>query len=104
MAQRDVAGKIIDVDKEGYMTDRSQWSRKIAAALAKEQGIAELTDKHWQVIDFLREKYDEGVALSLRKVGKSGIVGIKEFYELFPDGPLKKATLIGGLPKPESCV
>jgi TusE/DsrC/DsvC family sulfur relay protein len=104
MAQRDLAGKTIEVDNEGYMTDIKQWTKEIAAALAREQGIDVLTDRHWQVIDYLRGKYEEGVSLSLRKVGKSGIVDIKEFYSLFPDGPLKKATLIGGLPKPESCV
>lgn len=104
MPQKEYAGVTIDVDDNGYMTDLEQWNKDIAAALAKEEGIEELTDKHWAVIEYLQKSYKDGVTLSLRKVGKSGVTTIKELYVLFPDGPLKKSSKVAGIPKPASCV
>jgi len=104
MTQREIAGVTIDVDENGYMINPGQWTKDIAAALAKEVEINELTDKHWDVIDYLQKRHKEGTALSIRKVGKSGVVDIKEFYQLFPGGPLKKSSLIAGIPRPASCV
>jgi tRNA 2-thiouridine synthesizing protein E len=103
MEQKTIAGKSVTVNDEGYMTTPSEWTKEIGTALAKEIGIT-MTDKHWVVIDYLRKSFDQGVALSLRKVGNSGIVDIKGLYELFPGGPLKKSALIAGIPKPASCV
>jgi tRNA 2-thiouridine synthesizing protein E len=104
MPQKEFAGVTIDVDDNGYMTDMGQWNKDVAAGLGKEVEIEELTDKHWEVVDFLQKQYKDGAALSIRKIGKSGIVNIKEFYALFPGGPLKKSSLIAGIPKPASCV
>ena len=98
-----VAQKEIDVNEEGYLTDFSQWSKEIGTELAKEQGI-EMTDKHWDVIDFLQDRHHKEEALSVRGIKKSGVINIKEFYDLFPGGPLKKSTLIAGIPKPKSCI
>jgi tRNA 2-thiouridine synthesizing protein E len=98
-----VAQKEIDVNEEGYLTDFSQWTKEIGSELAKEQGI-EMTDKHWEVIDFLHDKHHKEEALSVRGIKKSGVINIKEFYDLFPGGPLKKSTLIAGIPKPKSCI
>jgi tRNA 2-thiouridine synthesizing protein E len=103
MAQKTIAGKTIDLNDEGYMTDASQWTREVAAELAKEEGI-ELTDKHYEVLEFLRQSHDKGETLTIRKVGKSGIVDIKGLYELFPGGPLKHSSKLAGIPKPASCV
>lgn len=104
MSQKEIAGVTIDVDDSGYMTNLEEWSKEIATALAKENGIDELSPKHWEVIEYIQKEVKNGGALSIRKVGKSGVVDIKAFYELFPDGPLKKATLISGVPKPSGCV
>jgi tRNA 2-thiouridine synthesizing protein E len=104
MPNKEVAGITIDVDEQGYMTDLDQWNKNVAIELAKEVGIEELSEKHWQVIEFLQKNQREGIPLSIRKVGKSGVVTIQEFYALFPDGPLKKSSLIAGIPKPASCV
>ena len=104
MSKKEIAGVSIDVDDNGYMTNFSQWSKEVAVALAKENGISELTDRHWEVIAYIQKEVQEGSVLSIRKVGKSGVVDIKAFYDLFPDGPLKKATLISGVPKPSGCV
>lgn len=103
MAQKTIAGHTVEVNEEGYMTDASQWNRSIAAGLAKESGI-ELTEKHYQVLEFLRESNAKGEQLTIRKVGKSGIVDIKGLYDLFPGGPLKLSSKFAGIPKPASCV
>jgi len=103
MAQKTIAGVNVDVTEEGYLEDYKQWNEDIAKEIAKEEGI-ELTDKHFEVLKFLREKYEEGAGLTIRKVGKSGVTDIKEFYKLFPGGPLKKSSKIAGIPKPTSCV
>lgn len=103
MAEKTIAGIKVQVNDEGYLVDSGQWTKEIAVEIAKELNI-ELSDKHYQVINFLREQYQAGVPLTIRKVGKSGIVDIKEFYSLFPGGPLKFSSKIGGIPKPSSCV
>ncbi|WKV11409.1 TusE/DsrC/DsvC family sulfur relay protein [Marivirga harenae] len=98
-----INNEAIKVNEEGYFTDPSQWNEDIAKEMAKQENI-ELTDRHFEVLNFLRTKYAEEVPLSIRKVGKSGIVDIKEFYKLFPGGPLKISSKIAGIPKPVSCV
>jgi tRNA 2-thiouridine synthesizing protein E len=93
----------IDVNEEGYLLDFSQWDKEIGEFLAEEQNIS-LTDRHWEVIDYLHDKHQKEEALSIRGIKKSGVINIKEFYSLFPGGPLKKSTLIAGIPKPKSCI
>ena len=103
MAQKNYAGQSIEVNDEGYMVDASQWNRDVAAAMAKEEGI-DLTEKHYEVLEFLRNASEKGETLTIRKVGKSGIVDIKGLYQLFPGGPLKLSSKFAGIPKPASCV
>lgn len=103
MAEKIIAGVSVDVSNDGYFTTPSQWTKEIAIEIAKELNT-ELTDKHFQVLEFLRKVHNEGQQLTIRKVGTSGIVDIKEFYQLFPGGPLKNASKIAGIPKPTSCV
>lgn len=103
MAEKTIAGKVINVNDEGYLLEMSDWSTEVAQGIASEEGI-ELTDKHFEIIEFLRSKVERGETLTIRSVGKSGIVDIKGFYQLFPGGPLKKASKIAGVPKPASCV
>lgn len=103
MAQETIAGKNVAVDQEGYLANPEEWTKEIAGEMAKEIGI-ELTDKHFEVIDYLREQHAQGTQLSIRKVGKSGITDIKGLYKLFPGGPLKYSSKIAGIPKPSSCV
>jgi TusE/DsrC/DsvC family sulfur relay protein len=101
--ERTIAGKTITVNEEGYMTDFSQWDQKVGEALAAEANIT-ITPRHWEVLKYLQNEQQSGTALSIRRVGKSGIVDIKEFYQLFPLAPLKTATKIAGIPKPASCI
>ena len=98
-----IAGIRLDVTDDGYLTDVSQWNKEIAIELAKAEGI-ELTDRHWEVLAWLQEQVKNEVALSIRGIKKSGIIDIKEFYALFPGGPLKVSTKIAGVPKPKSCI
>lgn len=101
--QQTIANVQVDLDDEGYLTDPSQWTPDVAREIAEQNDI-ELTDKHFEVIDYLRNAHEEGAKLSIRRIGKSGIVDIKGFYDLFPGGPLKVSSKIAGIPKPASCV
>ena len=102
--QKQIAGTTIDVDDDGYLTNHSQWTREVAAALAQEEGIT-LTDAHWKVLEFIdRDFKEKGVVPGMRRMNKIGQIPTKELYSLFPDGPIKKAAKISGYPKPASCV
>lgn len=98
-----IAGTTIQVNEEGYLTDFPQWNKEIGTALAQEADI-HMTPRHWEVVDYLQKEFKNDVALSIRKIGKSGVVDIKEFYALFPMAPLKTASKIAGIPKPASCI
>ena len=103
MATKTIAGVSVEVTEEGYLVNPSQWTEEIAKEIAKEEGI-EFTDEHLKVCQFLRDANAKGEGLTIRKVGKSGLVDIKGYYTLFPGGPLKKSSRIAGIPKPTSCV
>jgi len=103
MTEKTIAGIQVKVLEDGYLEDMSQWNEDIAKEIAKEVNI-ELTDKHFEVLNFLRDKTKASETLTIRSVGKSGIVTIKELYQLFPKGPLKFSSKIAGIPKPTSCV
>ena len=76
MAEKTIAGVQVNVSDDGYLEDMSQWNEDIAKEIASEIGI-ELTDKHFEVINYLREKTEAGESLSIRSVGKSGIIDVK---------------------------
>ncbi len=98
-------GTEVDADPEGFLTDPQQWNEQVAAAIAAEGGIEELTERHWMVIKFMRETYlESGSAPSIRTLGKASGVPIKELYQLFPKGPAKLAAKIAGIPKPRGCI
>jgi TusE/DsrC/DsvC family sulfur relay protein len=100
-----IAEAPVDVDAEGFLTDPAQWNDQIAEAIAAENGIPELTDRHWLVVRFMRDRYlQTGTAPSIRSLGKESGVPIKELYQLFPKGPAKLAAKIGGIPKPKGCI
>ena len=103
MSVKTIAGKEVNVSEDGYLEDMNQWNEDIAKEIASEIGI-ELTPKHFEVINFLREKTAAKESLTIRVVGKSGIIDIKGLYKLFPKGPLKFSSKIAGIPKPTSCI
>ncbi len=98
-----IANRPVELNEQGYLLHMDQWDKEIAKGIATEEEI-ELTDRHFEILSYLRDEQEKGTALSIRRVGKSGVVDIKEFYQLFPGGPLKKASRIAGIPKPASCI
>ena len=98
-----IAGINLELTEDGYLKDFSQWNKEVGLVIAKEEGIT-MSDKHWDVIKYLQDQYKNEKPLSIRSVGKSGVVSIKEFYELYPAGPLKISSRIAGIPKPASCI
>jgi dissimilatory sulfite reductase related protein len=105
MATREIAGKTVQVNDEGFMTNPNEWTKEIAVEVAKEEGVAELTDAHWKVIDFCRQSgMTSGSAPTLRTITTGTGITTKELFGLFPKGPAKKVARISGLGKPEGCV
>ena len=105
MATKTIAGKTVQVNDEGFMTNPSEWTKEIAAELAKEEGIAELTPSHWKVIEFCRvDAGNGGKAPTLRRITSVAGVTTKDMFALFPKGPAKKVARISGLGKPDGCV
>ena len=103
--QRTVAGVTVDVNDEGFFVHPEQWTEAMAPELARAEGIDPLTDRHMQVIRFMRDAYlRDGTGPTIRVLGKSSGVPIKELYELFPKGPAKLAARIAGIPKPRGCI
>ena len=101
----EISGTQVELDDDGNLKNLSDWNEEIAKELAKEEGIEELTDRHWIVIKFMRKVYEEkGDAPSIRKLTKESGVNTKELYQLFPKGPAKKSARIAGLPKPKGCI
>jgi tRNA 2-thiouridine synthesizing protein E len=95
----------VRTDAEGFLVDASEWDEELAAEIARENGIPELTDRHWLVVRFMRDRFlTTGSAPSIRALGKESGVPIKELYQLFPKGPAKLAAKIGGIPKPKGCI
>lgn len=94
----------IDFDDDGFMVNAADWTREIGEAIAEALEV-ELTDRHWQVIDFARADFEEtGEPPTLRRITKQTGVDMKEIYQLFPDGPAKIAANIAGLKKPTGCI
>lgn len=104
-------GKTIEHDEEGYIVDISEWNEELADIIAREEEI-EMNDEHWEVVNFLREYYEEYqiapairvlVKALKRKLGEDK-GNNKYLYQLFPYGPAKQACKIAGLPKPTGCI
>jgi tRNA 2-thiouridine synthesizing protein E len=95
----------IQVDEDGFMEEPEVWNKEVALALASTEGVQELTENHWKVVNYLREYYAKfGVAPMIRKLCKETGYPLKEIYEMFPSGPAKGACKVAGLAKPTGCV
>ncbi len=104
MPTTSIAGHLVDVDDDGFMTRSDEWSRDIAASLAAAIDI-DLTDEHWKVLAFVRDDYlAQGQTPTLRRVSTVGGFDTKRLFELFPKKPAKKMAYIAGVPKPHGCV
>lgn len=98
--------KKIEVNEEGFLVHPEEWNKEIAELLAlKEEGIENLTDAHWAVINSIRDYYlEKNLAPMVRKICKTTGFALRTIYELFPSGPAKGACKVAGLPKPDGCV
>lgn len=103
MPTKTYSGTTVDVNEEGYFTNPSQWTKEMAVEIAREEGV-QLTEQHYAIMEYLRNRHLNGEALSIRSINNSKIIDVKTFYQLFPGAPLKKATKIAGIPKPSSCI
>ena len=105
MPTQTVAGIDVERNDEGFFTDADQWTEAMAPELARGEGIDELTEDHWRVIRFMRTEYfAKGTGPTVRILGKTSGVSVKELYQLFPKGPAKIAAKIAGIPKPRGCI
>jgi TusE/DsrC/DsvC family sulfur relay protein len=95
----------LDIDEDGFIQEPDKWNEEVAKALAQTEGVDEMTEEHWKVVNYLRDYYLEfGIAPMIRKLCKSTGFKLKEIYDLFPSGPAKGACKVAGLPKPTGCV
>jgi tRNA 2-thiouridine synthesizing protein E len=95
----------VAVDPEGFLLHADEWTEEMASQIAADNGVGKLTDRHWQVVRFMRRTYlESGAAPSIRTLGKASGVPVKELYALFPRGPAKLAAKIAGIPKPRGCI
>ncbi|MFG1647581.1 TusE/DsrC/DsvC family sulfur relay protein [Amycolatopsis sp. NPDC049252] len=105
MSTKVYAGTEVTVNDEGFFTDPAAWRDEMAPEIAAEAGVGDLTDRHWQVLKFVRAKFAEtGSGPTVRALGKTSGVAVKELYQLFPKGPAKLAARIAGIPKPRGCI
>lgn len=104
MTTKVLAGLTVQVNEEGFLTNPAEWTKEIAAEIAQQEGLAELTDAHWKVIDFCRQNASGGKSPTLRAITNGTGLSTKELFALFPKGPAKKVARIAGLGKPEGCV
>jgi dissimilatory sulfite reductase related protein len=111
MAAIEVSGKSYETDEEGYLVNLGDWNEEVADFIAKAENV-DMTENHWEVVNFLREYYDEfqiapAVRVLTKAIGKKfgAEKGNSQYlYDLFPYGPAKQACKIAGLPKPTGCV
>ncbi len=98
-------GKMYEVDEDGFLEQPEIWNREVAVDLATTEGLEDLTEDQWKVIQYLRDYWREyDIAPMVRKLCKGTGFTLKEIYQMFPSGPAKGACKLAGLPKPTGCV
>lgn len=104
MAQIELAGKILEIDEHGFIQDINQWNEEVAKAYAAKEGVNELTENHWKVINYLRTYYlANGICPMIRRLVKESGFTLKQLYDLFPEGPANSACKWAGMPKATGC-
>ena len=95
----------VALNEDGFFLHPEEWTEEMVPTLAAREGITDVTDRHWQVIRFMRREYfEKGTGPTVRALGKTSGVDIRELYQLFPKGPAKVAARIAGIPKPRGCI
>ncbi len=101
----EIENKVFDVDGDGFLSKPEEWNKEVAALFAKYDGIEEMNEKHWAVVNIIRQNFEEkGNAPMIRTICKETGLRLREIYELFPLGPARGACRVAGLPKPDGCV
>jgi tRNA 2-thiouridine synthesizing protein E len=105
MATIEIEGRIFDVDGDGFLTNPSIWNEEVASLIARFDGIEELNEKHWAIVNIIRKNWEEkDMAPMVRTICQETGIRLREIYELFPLGPARGACRVAGLPKPDGCV
>ena len=105
MAKVNLGGKEVDIDEEGFIQEPDLWDENVAIDLAKTEGVEEMGEDHWKLVNYIRDYYAKfGIAPMVRKLCKECGFKLKYIYEMFPSGPAKGACKVAGLPKPTGCV
>lgn len=105
MPTKTYAGKSVEVDDEGFLKNPADWTEAMALELAREDDIQALSEEHWKVIRFMRTDFQaNGQIPTIRRIKNAGGIPTNVLYELFPNGPAKKAARAAGLGKPQGCV
>ncbi len=106
MATIEYKGKTFEVDEDGFLAKgMEEWCPEWVEYVKELEGITELTDDHWKIINTLQDYFKKnGIAPMVRILSKTTGYPLKKIYELFPSGPGKGACKMAGLPKPTGCV
>jgi len=101
----EIDNRVFEVDGDGFLQNPDIWNKEVAQLIAKYDGITELSEKHWAIVNIIRASYEEkGMAPMIRTICKETGLRLREIYELFPLGPARGACRVAGLPKPDGCV
>lgn len=101
----EIENKVFDVDGDGFLAQPEIWNEDVARLIAKYDGIDDMSEKHWAIVNIIRSNFEEkGMAPMIRTICKETGLRLREIYELFPLGPARGACRVAGLPKPDGCV
>jgi tRNA 2-thiouridine synthesizing protein E len=99
-----IAGRVVHVNAEGFLTEFGEWTPEIAAELAADLGLA-LDEERLAVLRFVRDDFaDRGTTATLRRLKAVGGFETRRLFALFPQKPAKKIAYVAGVPKPVGCV
>jgi tRNA 2-thiouridine synthesizing protein E len=105
MSTTTYAGVHVQLNDEGFFEDPNAWTPAMAEEMATADGIQQLTEQHWTVLNFMRKEFfEKGTGPTVRMLGKTSGVSVKDLYLLFPKGPAKMAARLAGIPKPKGCI
>ena len=104
MAKMELAGQTLEVDEHGFLQESGKWNEELAKAYAAKEGVNQLTENHWKIINYLRSYYlANGICPMIRRLVKDSGFTLKQLYDLFPEGPANSACKWAGMPKATGC-
>lgn len=105
MPTLEIDNHVFEVDGDGFLAQPEIWNKEVAELIARYDGITEMSEKHWAIVNIIRSNFEEkGMAPMIRTICKETGLRLREIYELFPLGPARGACRVAGLPKPDGCV